>query len=191
MHPIAVDLRALVRALPDALLRPGASVVARVLDREGPRGRLSLAGAVLEAELPEHVRPGQTLRLQVAEASPQRLVLRLEDAPLPPAPPQVPLPDGTTGRIRAGEREAGGRGADAPDQATVAVTYDSSRLGALDFRLTLRGGELVADVSARAGESAELARDAASELRAALQQATGRPVQLAIHDRRDPFDAYA
>ena len=34
-------------------------------------------------------------------------------------------------------------------------------------------------------------RYSAGELRAALEQACGRPVRLAVSDRRDPFDAYA
>src|SRR5262245_55892361 len=113
MDAISVDLLRLTRAgVPEMLLRPGATVVVRVLEREGTVGRLSLAGATIDAELPHTLKPGETVRLQVVEATTERLVFRTEPPPVmvPMAVP-VPLPGGRTATVRAGEREVARTGA--------------------------------------------------------------------------------
>ncbi|MDP9400454.1 MAG: hypothetical protein M3P39_05815, partial [Actinomycetota bacterium] len=69
--------------LPDLPLHPGAHVVARVLDRDGARGTLLLAGARMAAQLPEGVAEGDVLRLRVQEAAGDRLVLRIAEPPQP------------------------------------------------------------------------------------------------------------
>src|SRR3954454_4070906 len=91
---ITVDLLKLTRAaMPEVLLRPGATVVARVLEREGSVGRLSLAGATFDAQLPESMKPGQAVKLHVVEASADRLLLRAESPPVAQPPvAAVPLP---------------------------------------------------------------------------------------------------
>jgi hypothetical protein len=181
--------------VPDTLLRPGQLLVARVVDVEGARGRLSLAGALLDAELPEGTKAGQTLRLQVQEATPERLVLRLEPPPVLVAPAvALPLPGGAAAQVRAGD--AGEHGAeDAPGEhgaPAVSVTYESPRLGALDFRLVLRASELTCEVAARAGEAADAARERLAELREALLGLGVRAtVEIVLVERHDPFDAYA
>ena len=60
---------------------------------------LSLAGMLLEAELPDNVRAGQELRLQVRELTPDKVVLAIKEESQPPPPaavdaPRVPLPGG-------------------------------------------------------------------------------------------------
>ncbi|MDP9383764.1 MAG: hypothetical protein M3P50_00745, partial [Actinomycetota bacterium] len=88
MHPVSLDVALLRLQLPDLVLRPGMSVVARVASRgEGTAASLVLAGALLKATVPAEVRAGETLRLTVAETSAERIVLRLEGSQAPPADP--------------------------------------------------------------------------------------------------------
>jgi hypothetical protein len=95
VNPIAVVDAALLRAeMPDLVLRVGHSVVARVASRgDGPLGVLVLAGVPLRASLPDEVKAGETLKLTVAEVTPERIVMRLDNpaaVPLAPSPAQAP-----------------------------------------------------------------------------------------------------
>jgi hypothetical protein len=178
--------------LPTLVLRPGMTLAARVAERHGSRGLLMIANAALAAELPDEVKAGDTLRLRVQEASPERIVMRLEsDAQQvqPPTPVPVPLPGGRQALIHVDEREQGSQVAGGASQ--VAITYRSPALGAIDFRLALEGGSLTAHVMARQGAPHERALAQAEELRESLNRATGKPVQLTISPRHDPLDVYA
>jgi hypothetical protein len=184
---------ALLRAqIPELAIRPGMTLAARVAERHGSRGLITIAGAPLAAELPEHVRAGDTLRLHVTETSADRVVMRLMDeGPAPPQPTAVPvpLPGGRQAHLLVDEREADGRRAG--ERAAVTISYRSPRLGAIDFRLGLEGGALTAHVKATAGAPHELALEQAEALREALARATGKPVQLSVSPRHDPLDVYA
>ncbi|HET8673289.1 MAG TPA: hypothetical protein VFL87_06620 [Thermoleophilaceae bacterium] len=184
---------AMLRAeIPELVLRPGMTLAARVAERQGSRGLLMIANSALAAELPDEVRAGDTLRLRVTEASPDRIVMQLLDespAQQQPTAVPVPLPGGQRAEIRVDERE--GEGRRSGEQAAVAITYRSPQLGALDFRLALEGGTLTAQVKAALGAPHELASARAEELRAALARATGRAVRLTIVPRHDPLDVYA
>ena len=78
---ITPELILLRTALASPSLRPGAIVSARVLDR----GVLSLLGARVPATLPDDVRPGDVLRLNVKEAGPDRILLQVVQQPPPVA----------------------------------------------------------------------------------------------------------
>lgn len=189
MLPVALDAALLKLRLPDLVLRPGMEVVARVASRgEGTRGAIVLAGTLLSAQLPEHVREGETLRLTVAETSPERIVLRL-DAQLPPAGavPPPPAPPRSEHRLEEdGSRGAvGGRGG-----AAVALSYETPALGRLDLRLH-RGPEGVSVVVTAPAGSAGLAQDGAEALRSALEAKLGTAASVRVDVRREPFDAYA
>src|SRR4051812_20150541 len=84
---VAVQLRAAALAGVDVavLLRPGALLGARVLERHGDHGLLMLAGAPVVAELPEHVAEGAQLRLRVSDVSGERVTLQLQPDAAPPA----------------------------------------------------------------------------------------------------------
>jgi hypothetical protein len=118
--PVSLDALALRARLPELVLRPGLSVVARVAARgEGARGVLVLAGVPLAARLPDTVQAGDTLRLRVAEVGDERVVLRIESpeaaptAPAAPPPPRVAVREPPEPRVAAqGEERA----------ATVRVT---------------------------------------------------------------------
>lgn len=183
-----IDPALLKAELPQLVLRPGMTLAARVAERHGSRGLLMIANAALAAELPDEVKAGDTLRLRVQEATPDRIVMRMESDAQPA--PMVPLPGGQAAHIEVDEREGQGRRRQG-EQAAVAITYRSPALGAIDFRLALEGGAITAHVRAREGAPFELAQAQAAELRDALNRASGRPVQLTVSPRHDPLDVYA
>jgi hypothetical protein len=198
MDLLRVEAHMLRALLPDLVLREGMRVVASVLERHGPKGIIMLAGSPIAAQLPDEVQAGDVLRLVVTETTSERIVLRIADAQqTPQAPPPtvaLPLPDGTPARITVAERDARdpSRGA-GDDQHEVRLTYASARLGTLDLHLALTSaGELVkVNVRARAGAPFEVAERHAAELQEAVAAATGKPAQVLVSPRHDPFDAYA
>jgi hypothetical protein len=172
---ITPELVLLRTALASPTLRPGAVVAARVLDH----GMLSLLGARVPATLPEDVRPGDVLRLNVKEAGPERILLQVVQQPPPVATAPVMLPGGATARVIEEDEEQAGDGR--RGERAVTLRYDSATLGRLDIRLSTAG----ATVTASAGPPADAARAAAGELAGAL----GAPV--AVVARRSALDAQA
>src|SRR5690242_1450260 len=74
---VFVDPALLRVEVPDLVLRPGMMLAARVAERSGQRGILMLAGHPLSAQLPDQVKAGDKLRLQVMEANSDRVVMKL------------------------------------------------------------------------------------------------------------------
>jgi hypothetical protein len=196
MHVFQVEAQLLRNLMPELVIRPGITLAARVAEKTALRsGVITLAGVRLQAQLPEQVREGDTLRLQVAEASRDRLVMRLvgesgqaqqQVSQQPPVP--VPLPDGGAAWLRVDEREA--EGGSEGEEASVALTYQSPSLGPLGLRLGLTPGAITVQVRAAQGEPLSLARSRAEALRSALAQATGRNATVHVLPRRDPIDVY-
>jgi hypothetical protein len=194
MDMLRVEAALLRNLLPDLTLREGMRVVASVAERAGQKGIIVLAGTPLAAQLPDDVQVGDVLRLIVDESTSDRVVLRIADPsaqpPVAPPPVAVPLPGGATARITVDERDAAGSGS--PEHHEVRLTYASAVLGPLELHLALAGPEAVrVHVRARVGEPFELAERHAGELADAIGAATGRPAQVSVSPRRDPFDAYA
>jgi hypothetical protein len=191
LEAIQLSVAMLRNQAPDLVLRLGSTVVARVLERQGARGLISLGNAVLAAELPEQVKAGDRLTLLVHDASDERVVLKLvaEQAAAQPQPAAVavPLPNGARARIE-GEPEEGRR---ARGEHSVAVTYNSPALGSLGFRLALDPRSLAVTVRAAPGLPLAAAEERAGALRDALAQATGRAVQVTVLPREEPVDVYA
>ena len=190
MEIVSIQAAVLRAQMPELVLRPGTTLVARVIQQTGHAGMINLAGVQLAAELPEQVQAGQTLRLAVQEATPERLVLQL--LPDPATDPQavtVPLPGGGQATIRVFERE--GEGRRDRDHPAVALSYESPELGTMELALELDPGALLARVRVADGEPLAHARQGAEELRQALEGAAGRPAQVRIEPRRDPLDVYA
>jgi hypothetical protein len=199
--PVSLDLALLKLRLPELVLRPGMSVVARVASRgEGTSASLVLAGALLKASVPEEVRTGDTLRLTVAETSAERVVLRLESS-TPPAPPPTaaPVADPSAAALAApppppllradADGEAAGRGP-APSRPSVSLSYETPALGRLDLRLE-RGPEGVSVVVGAPAGSFGLAQERAEALRQALEARLNTQASVRVAPRREPFDAYA
>ena len=187
---IAVKTLLLQTQLPDITLRPGTSVVARVLSRGESHGVLVIAGIPLTAQLPSEIgRTGETLRLSVADVTPERVTLQLEQVVSPAAqPPPTPT---QAARVRVEEEphtvRAGGE-----ERTTVALSFHSEPLGRLDLRLELVGGTHVnVAVEAPAGRSFELADAAAGRLHDGLHARTGLEADVRVTPRREPLDLYA
>ena len=173
---ITPELILLRTALASPALRPGAVVAARVIDR----ATLSLLGARMAATLPDDVRPGDVLRLNVKEATPERILLQVVQQPPPVATAAVMLPGGATARVIKDDEEegAGGRGG---RTRAVTLRYDSATLGRLDIHLSAAG----ATVHVSEGPPADAARAAAGELAGALR------APVAVIARRSVLDAQA
>src|SRR3712207_3050626 len=122
MKPVALDAQLLKALMPEITLREGSVVAARVIQRSGDRGLLSLAGRQLEAQLPSGLQAGRTLRLEVQEVTPERLLLRVAEpmANLVPAA-TLPLPGERQANVYVSEREAD---PERPDTAGVALVYE-------------------------------------------------------------------
>jgi hypothetical protein len=197
MQPLAVDaslLRTVLAA--DVKLAIGRELMARVasVTAEG-RGVVSLAGVLLEAELPESVHAGEELRLQVRELTPDKVVLQIrEDSaqpqPLvaPLEPPRIPLPGG--GFVKVTERDAGGLLAAGDQTHTVSVRYDAPALGQLDLHFTLTAGALALTVAVAPG-AYETADDHSGQLQSTLAAAIARPATVTVVARREPVDVFA
>jgi hypothetical protein len=187
---VAVKTLLLQAQLPDVQLRPGTSVVARVLSRGEQHGVLVIAGIPLSAELPKEIgKTGETLRLAVSDVTPERVMLQLEQV-IPPAgqpapertsPPRVQVEDPPrTVRVGGEERSA------------VAVSFHSEPLGRLDLRLELLHGKRVtAAVETPAGRPFALVHAAAGRLHDGIHARTGLEVDVRLKPRREPLDVYA
>jgi hypothetical protein len=199
MRTFAVDL-ALLRdvLLPRVRIAPGRALMARVVAAESGRGSLSIAGYLIEAELPTHVRAGQDLRLEVRDISAGRVLLQIADpghAAPPPPPAEVPLPGGgsltVTERDAQGDGGAGGGGGRGGGSHSLALRYDAPALGPVDLRFALAPGSMRVGVTVSAGDSLLRAQADADTLRAALAAAVGHAVSVTISPRREPIDVYA
>jgi hypothetical protein len=190
VNPIAVVDAALLRAeMPDLVLRVGHSVVARVASRgEGPLGVLVLAGIPLRASLPDEVKAGETLKLTVAEVTPERVVMRLDNpAAVPLAAPPAQAPPARVGVDEAPRRRRGGGG----DEVSVALRFETPALGRLDLRVELTAGTVRATVGPVPGRSFELAEGGSGALREALAAKTARQASVQVVPRREALDVYA
>jgi hypothetical protein len=193
MDPIAVDIR-LIRAVLGAEMKvvPGRAMMARVVAADGfGRGKLAIAGAVIDAELPKHVQAGQELRLTVRDVSAHQVVLGMSDQPAGLAAPAAELPGGGVLRVTEEEdppREGSGG---SPGSRTLSLRYDAPTLGAFDLRFDLDPGSLRVSVSVAPGEPWSLAQARAEQLRDALTTGVGRPATVTVTPRHEPLDVYA
>src|SRR3954452_20973845 len=184
------------RQMPDLILREGSTLAARVAERQGRHGIITLGGTPLLAELPDGVQTGDTLKLLVADTRGEKVVMRLiHDQPAEQAPtPTINLtqPDGSQARLTVDEdgSQEGGGGRDR-EQAAIALTYETPKLGAVGLRLEIAPGVVRVRAEVTAGAVYELADAASDELRKQLPARTGRPAEVTVVPRREPVDAYA
>ncbi len=189
MEPVVAVETLLLRAqLPELALRPGTSVVARVLSRGDAQGVITIAGVPLTAQLPDAVgAAGETLRLTVQEVTPERVTLQLDHAPpaaTPPAPHEprarVTVQDPPRTQRVAGE-----------ERHIVALSFHSRALGRLDLRIELAATTVRTAVEAAAGHPFGLANAAAPRLQDGLHARTGLAAEVRVTPRREPLDVYA
>lgn len=194
MDPIAVDIR-LIRAVLGGEMKvmPGRAMMARVVAADGfGRGKLAIAGALIDAEIPKHVRAGQELRLTVRDVSAHQVVLGMSDQAVGVPVAAAELPGG--GVLRVSEEESdkssSGSGGSRGSQ-TLSLRYDAPTLGAVDLRFELDTGSLRVSVSVGAGTPLSLAQARADALRDALTAGVGRPATVTVTRRHEPLDVYA
>jgi hypothetical protein len=194
MEPLAVDLMLLRSVLGTEMkITPGRGLMAHVM-RADPSGRgaISIAGAVLEAELPKHIKAGQDVRLVVRSVSADRVVLSLSDQALAPAPPaSIPLPGGGSIRIVDADQQHGGARGQRAGRQMLALRYDAPALGPVDLRFDLDPGSLRVTVMLDAGEPLRRAQAEAIDLRQALEEGVDRTVGVKLVPRRGALDLYA
>ncbi|WP_028064522.1 hypothetical protein [Solirubrobacter soli] len=193
MDPIAVTAALLRNQLPDVTIREGASVMARVASKGEGHAVIVIAGIPVTAQLPPEVEAGATLRLKVAEVTPERVTLRI--APDQASPNQVigtftPSAQSVEARVQVEERPARRRGADGEPADIVSLAFTSPVLGRLDLRLELRGERLLTEITTPAGRPNAIANEGAERLRANLE-AKGLEATVKVRPRHEPLDLYA
>jgi hypothetical protein len=112
----------------------------------------------------------------------------------PPPPPTVTItqPDGSQARLTVDEDggEEGGAGRDR-QEAAVALTYETPKLGPVNLRLEIAPGVVRVRAEVRAGTVYAMADDASDALRRQLTARTGRAAEVTVVPRHDHIDAYA
>jgi hypothetical protein len=184
--------------MPDLILREGMTLAARVAERNGKHGVITLAGAALLAELPDGVNTGDKLRLLVADTRQEKVVMKLVQDQPAAAPQQaqayIANPDGTQSLLTVdedGSSEDDSEGGRDREHAAVGLTYETPRLGKLGLKLEIGPGVVRVRVEARAGGVYEAADDASDALRRRLAERTGRAAEVVVVPRVDHVDAYA
>jgi hypothetical protein len=192
----------------------GKQLVARILaaPEGGGRGLISLAGIVLEARLPAGLEAGRALRLQVARADAEEVVVKIVPdasghadpaaagrmagelalrgdpdllrAALALADGPLWLPGGAAATVTVDPDDPGPGAAQKPAAGgEAAFTLHCPQLGAIEVRLHLGPGGVLAGVVTPPGQTSELAEAELPELVAALERATGRPATAALSPR--------
>jgi hypothetical protein len=200
VQPIAVQLIMIQQSMPDVTLRLGQTLLARVAERHGERGILMIAGQPLVAQLPEHVRAGDVLKLAIKDIGAEQVVMQLHEGREAAQAAQqgsqaqttvmVPVPGGAPAQIVVDDKASGGGGG-GEDAHAVALTYESPALGPINLRIGLDAANVVADVRVAAGAPLELATAAAEALRNALAEATERVATVSVAPRPGSFDVSA
>lgn len=210
MPPLALDLKVLRAVLAseagELRLDVGRLLMARVAAiGEDGSGTLALAGALLEAKLPEGLSVGQELKLAVRELTPDKVVLAIQDEQaqsqaqaqpeipvVPPFAPFVPMPHGGTLRVQERTRPRS-RSTRRPDGShALSLRYDTESLGAIDMRFLLGpGGGLKLSITVQAGAPLRSASAAAQTLEAALTNTISGPVTVSVSGRHEPLEVFA
>jgi hypothetical protein len=199
MQPVVVDL-ILLRAVQTGELRitPGRALMARVVQTQlgaSTRGLISIAGELIEAELPRQVKPGDELRLVVRHVSADKVELSLSDPrainPQAPPPAEVPLPGGGTLSVNDQESRGGTAGTADRETHTLSLRYEAPALGAVDLNFVLDNGALRLAVTLPGGQALALATQSADELRQTLGEQLHRTVEVSVSGRHEPLDVYA
>ncbi len=198
MQPIAVQLITLQQVMPDVTLRLGQSLLARVAERHGDRGILMIAGQPLVAQLPEHVRAGDVLKLAVRDITAEQVVMQMHEGKEAPQAQQqgqtaIPLafPGQPPSQIIVDDQASSAEGTGDGDVSAVALTYSSPALGDVNFRIGMDGARVVCEVRVAAGAPLEFASAAADALRDRLASSTDRAASVTVAPRVGSFDVSA
>jgi hypothetical protein len=200
VQPIAVQLITLQQVMPDVTLRLGQSLLARVAERHGDRGILMIAGQPLVAQLPEHVRAGDVLKLAVRDITAEQVVMQMHEGKEmaetqqgQESQPFVPLafPGQPPSHVIVDDDSAASEGALEGEASAIALTYESPALGPINLRIGMDASAVVAEVRVSAGAPLEIATATASVLRDRLAQSTERVASVTVAPRPGSFDVSA
>lgn len=188
MEPVIAVTAALLRhQMPELVLRPGVSLMARVASLGEGHGVIVLAGIPVTAQLPPGIVAGETIKLHVQEVTQDRVVLRLDQPPpaalaAPPPAPQarVAVQEPPRRRTQGGE-----------ESSSVSLAFQSAALGRIDLRIDLAAQAVHVGVDALPGQAFEAAEDGAQRLSATLESALGLRSTVRVTPRREPLDVYA
>ncbi len=193
MEALSVNLQ-MLRAMMvgDLRLSVGRMLAARVASVEGNgRGTITLAGVLLDAELPKGLKAGQEIHLQVRELTPEKVVLAMQERPpMLDQPVTMPMPGGGTIEIREQQESTGG-GDGGPHRHTLTLVYEAPSLGAVVMTFVLDPASLKLALALSPGTPYQRANDYAGELHTALSAALQRTITLSILQRREPVEIYA
>jgi hypothetical protein len=150
------------------------------------------------ASLPENVRPGDVLRLAVRDITAEQVVMQMHEGKEAAANQaqgqqavELAFPGQVPSRVYVDDDGASGGSAQEGDVSTVALTYESPALGAMNFRLGMDGSRVVCEVRVAAGAPLEMASAAASVLQERLASATDRAASVTVAPRPGSFDVSA
>jgi hypothetical protein len=193
-------------------LEVGSQLVARLVSTPagGGRGLISLAGHLLEAQLPPGLEPGATLPLRVERADPEQVMVRIlpdSDSSRDHAATQrlagelavrgdgdllraslamsggtVWLPGGPAAEVEV-EPDEEAQGQAGTSSGEAAFVLHDPLLGAIEVRLQMAAGSVRAAITTPPGTLAERAADGLPELVKALEEATGRQAAAAVSER--------
>ena len=197
VEPLAVDLLLLRSVLGTEIkIIPGRGLMAHVMSADGSgRGAISIAGAVIEAELPKHVRAGQDVRLVVKSVSEERVVLSLSEQQML-APVAAAVDTAARGRQRSACSSAIRTSAVAQRRRTdgtrSTLRYERPRSAPIDLRFDLDPSSLRVAVTARRRASRCVGlRPTRSTCARRSRTIVDRTVGLKLAARREPLDVYA
>ena len=138
------------------------------------------------------------LKLAVRDITAEQVVMQMhegKEAAQAQQGPQnaVPLafPGQVPSQIIVDDQASGGDGAGEGDVSTVALTYESPALGAINFRLGMDGSRVAVEVRVAAGAPLEVASAAAEALRERLAAATDRAASVTVAPRPGSFNVSA
>lgn len=193
MQPLSISLLfpRLLEELPELHIVPGRVLAARVVETSpAGRGTLSIAGQLIEAQLPEHLKAGQTVQLTVKDISGERILMSLNQQALPtPVAAGVPLPGG--GRLQVFDPpEETESGPAAARTGSFTLRYDAPTLGPVDLHFMFDRDSVQLTVGAKDGTPFSLVRSELAELRQELQHRTGLEVTVTALARHDPVEVY-
>ncbi len=180
---------------PDLTLTIGRELVVRVAaNPPGGSGSISLAGVLLDAELPETVKAGDELRLVVRDLTADRVLLQIQ--PQQDAPPPLALVFGAleaaagSPLLQVRERSRGSGTPGGRRRHTLALRYNAPHAGEIELRFVLDGSGLRLTLTVPPGAPFELAVADAGQLAAKLTEAVGCSAKIEVHPRREPLEVF-
>jgi hypothetical protein len=181
---------------PDLTLTVGRELMVRVAaNPPGSSGLISLAGVLLDAELPETVGAGDELRLLVRDISADRVVLQIDPEQTAPPPLALVLGQVETATdprlLHLREHPQANAGPGGSPRHTLALVYNAPTAGAIELRFVLDDSGLHLAMTVPAGAAFEFARADAEQLTAKLTQAAGRAATVRVQPRREPLEVFA